>query len=479
MFGTIFNLANAIIGAGVLVLPFAMQSLGLPQGCLLICMSAVCSALSCAILFHCARVTGAPFSYAEIGSHLLGRRFGAFVEFCSCAYSLGSCIGYLVIIESELVKVVDWVHVFVSPASEGEVATWWSSRKLLTAIVLIGAVLPLSSVRSLHALRYSSLGALVCVAYVLAILAHRVWLLDASEPSGWPAPSAPPLPGFSPPSPPRLLAELPALAASWAGEGRSAMDGFKMAPLLVFAFNCQVPFLPLVAEMPQPTWPRVSRALAITFASTLALYLAIATLGFVGFGQGAVAPNILDSFSNSDSLAVLARMAMIIVLVTSFPLYAFAIRLALGRLLLRTEDVPPLPHFALTALIVLGCGAVSMGFTSLEVPLGLTGSLGGTCLVFILPAACLATVEMRALIGASLAQPEPIASAAERTSGGGAAADNGTPDGLALALLDGPNRSQRRRRRAHVRLLLAAVFCVCGACTGVLGTVATLIPLTP
>lgn len=259
------------------------------------------------------------------------------------------------------------------------------AREFLTAVVLLGGVLPLSSVRSLHALRYSSLGALMCVAYVLALLAHRVWLLDASEPSGWPAPppypAPPPLPGFSPPSPPSLLAELPELGASSASavESHSAMDGFKVAPLLVFAFNCQVPFLPLVAEMPQPTWPRVSRALAITFAATLALYILIATLGFVGFGQGAVAPNILDLFPDSDSLAMLARMAMIIVLVTSFPLYAFAIRLALGRLLLRTEDVPPLPHFALTAAIVIGCGAVSNGVSSLEVPLGLSSLFCRPC----------------------------------------------------------------------------------------------------
>ncbi|KAG8462761.1 hypothetical protein KFE25_004737 [Diacronema lutheri] len=510
---TIFNLANAIIGAGVLVLPFAMQSLGLPVGCALICASAACSALSCCVLYRCARASGA-YTYAAIGARLCGARFGVFVECCCCAYALGSCIGYLVIIEEELVKVAAYVraHIARPPARPGAElpgapgAPWggaWASRELLTAVVVLGGVLPLSSARSLHALRHTSLVALLCVGYVAALLALHVALLPREgEQAGalallpsFPAPPPPPAPS------PSLVAAAAAAgaaarrargalvrgAASNGGE-RSWVEGWKAMPLLLFAFNCQVPFLPLLRELERPTWARVCAMLAATFALALALYLAVAILGELSFGAGAVAPNVLDSFGEGDSAAAIARVATVCVLVASFPLYAYAVRLGATAMLAHDGGgegdgggdgdgdgaLSAAAHWGATLAIVLGCAAVSLGCDSLELPLGLTGALAGTCVIFVVPAVCLAAVERRALSGTPLSRRLANSpSVAERAAAVEA-------DGPASALLDGATAlSRRARMAAHARLAFACAFGACGVLVGVLGTVATLLPLMP
>ncbi|KAJ1620693.1 transmembrane amino acid transporter protein-domain-containing protein [Pavlovales sp. CCMP2436] len=474
------NLSNAIIGAGVLVLPFTMGSLGLGAGCALIGLSALMGIASCTVLFYCARSTGSPFVYGEIAAHLCGPRFGAFVESCQVSYSLGSCVGYLVIVESELLSVVLWLR------AHGFAPGSWANRELLMAVVVFGCVLPLSSVRSLHALRYSSLGAVLCVSYVLLLLAMRFCNGPLAEADTL-----------------EFAAEIAAPRA------HTLLEKFKSVPLLVFAFNCQVPFLPIVAEMGHPSWRDISGLLAFTFAGCAALYWAVALLGFLSFGE-TVEANVIDSFADSDTKAVLARIAMVLVLIFSFPLYLFAIRLSIGRLLLGTEDLPPVPHCALTAAIVLGCAAVASRFETLEVPLGLTGALAGSCIVFVIPGILLGVIERRALIGSALTQPSLVVAACERarTSGSASPVPHRSPYSFArrsdaeealvarefalidanessvgLELLDPPGGRgtcssicRRRRASASARLACAIAFGLLGCVIGVLGTVATLIP---
>lgn len=443
--GSVFNLANAIIGAGILTLPFAVSNVGLGVGVATIVLSGALSAVSCAILFHCSRFTDAPCEYSAIAAALRGPRWGVFTEVCQVLYALGSCVGYLVICDDELGRIAHSLS-----ESHGMHLGAWGNRWVLMSVIVFGGVLPLSSVRSLHALRYASFGAVACVVYMAGLL---VW---------------------------RFQAHAVPLARA------DAVGAFRSAPLLVFAFNCQVPFVPIIAEFTAPTWREITQLLVLTFAVTIALYEAVATVGYVTFAEAGVKDNVLDSFEEGDLLAIAASAAMVIVLVCSFPLYAFSVRSTLAHLLssslaggaadaARGSDAggdaqagggaQRSINLALTAAIVVPCAILSMAFESLEVPLGLTGALAGTSIVFIVPAALLVSVETRALEHGY----EPSTAPGPRV--------DDEVQAISHALLGTRSREEKRwRRRLRMRRLAAYAFGVFGAVIGVIGAVATVMP---
>lgn len=108
MAGAVVNLANATIGAGVLVLPHCMRTLGIGLGTGMLVASAFVSAAGCWMLHEASGFRGtATMSYGAIAATIGGTWAGTVVELAQAAYSAGSCIGYMVIVGDELSALVD------------------------------------------------------------------------------------------------------------------------------------------------------------------------------------------------------------------------------------------------------------------------------------------------------------------------------------------------------------------------------------
>ena len=181
---SMFNLANAIVGAGVLTLPFAIKSTGVLLGLGLLFLFALLSSYSLLLLgtywrhyYRYAiiiltrsrqslvadagcRMTGAR-TYAELGRVVhgvdskAGDRIEYAVEALQSLYSYGACVGYLQIVVSELVVVTGY------------------SGRLLLLLGCLCVVFPLSLMKNLQSLSFTSLCAICCVAYLSIVIVIR------------------------------------------------------------------------------------------------------------------------------------------------------------------------------------------------------------------------------------------------------------------------------------------------------------------
>ena len=346
---SIVNLANSIIGAGVLTLPYAIKGTGIYLGLVLLAIFASLSALSLFLLDEATRILPTATSYSDLGRVLFAKKYkvDSIVDFMQSAYSYGSCVGYLSILVDEL-----------------EVITtdWDISRPLLLSLCLI-IVFPLTLLKSLSSLSFTSTLAIICVSYLSIVLVASAPYSTGtcSSPDG-----TPPLNGF-------LFTR--SLSTS--------------LPIFCFAFNCQVQFLPLKNELQAPTRARIRKMVFVTMLCVFILYGVDASAGYLSFCQ-ATKSNILDNYGEDDVVVFVARVAFVAVLNFSFPLYSTAIVTSVDSMI-KNENKLELGDMSFRRRVVLASAIVfSQAFIvnlnpDLDKILGLTGAIGGCSLVYVFP----------------------------------------------------------------------------------------------
>lgn len=109
-----------------------------------------------------------------------------------------------------------------------------------------------------------------------------------------------------------------------------ATGAFFSLPFFCFSSTCQVQFVPILAEMRQPTKKNVITVLAWSFASITIIYIIAGLAGYYSFcgyvvGAGWMSDvqtnNVLDSFPISDILVLICRVAIVVTMCFSIPLF--------------------------------------------------------------------------------------------------------------------------------------------------------------
>lgn len=91
---SVFNLVNAVLGAGVLGYPWAYKTCGLVLATLLVLITLVASELSMRLLMISSQLAGKR-SYEELARHCFGRVGQRAVDFCVIIMNIGSLVAYL------------------------------------------------------------------------------------------------------------------------------------------------------------------------------------------------------------------------------------------------------------------------------------------------------------------------------------------------------------------------------------------------
>jgi amino acid permease len=271
--GTVFtgtlSIAHTILGSGMLAMPYAIASVGLIPGLLLVLGSGSASAFALWLLTHCgnhlkleSESSESPFNQElETGGSIARPLPVSFFALASITYPKAAilfdsaiaikCFGvatsYLVVIGDLMPQVILGFNPLLS-------GTVWVSRSLWISLAMI-IIIPLSSVSRLDSLRHTSLIALCSVAYLVGLVI--TFFLSPEFPF---VPEEVDLFRFSP-------------------------DIMKTLPIFVFAFTCHQNIFSVQNELKNNSQTQLNLVIVNSITLALGVYYIIGVLGYLMYGQ--------------------------------------------------------------------------------------------------------------------------------------------------------------------------------------------------
>lgn len=201
-------LANTLLGAGMLGLPYAFSHTGWVLGSLLICLCGCCSMFALHCLSICARRTEKPSSFYAVAM-LAAPKYVFLIDLAVAIKCFGVATSYLIILGGLMPEAMEQMG-----ASDV-----WRNRQLWVCISAI-IVVPLSCLHSLENLKFASTFSLVFVfilALIIVLFAVSAFGLDPCDGSSSSAD------------------ECVGPQQYWAADGISVM---RVLSIFVFAFTC-------------------------------------------------------------------------------------------------------------------------------------------------------------------------------------------------------------------------------------------------
>jgi amino acid permease len=166
------NLANTILGSGMLGLPYAYANSGWVLGSILLIVSCTSSAFALHTLSLCAMSLPGPSSFYSVGHHVMPA-FTLLIDFAVAIKCFGVATSYLIVIGDLMPDVMEQM----------DAPKIWHSRYIW---VLFGwaIVAPLSCLRNLDSLKFTSFVSIVFVAFLTFLIifyALEVGTLDPCQ----------------------------------------------------------------------------------------------------------------------------------------------------------------------------------------------------------------------------------------------------------------------------------------------------------
>jgi amino acid permease len=290
----VINLANTIIGAGMLGLPGAMAGTGYVFGVILMTLGALFSAHGLMLLSKAAQQAGLPSSFYSVARAAVPK-YTILIDLAVALKCFGVATGYLITVGDCMVDALDHILMNEDTLEDESALVQIVLSRQFWVVGAVLAVIPVSFYRTLNELKKASALALVFVLFLaIGIVAYA---------NGWADPCLDTPEG-------ECVGEIEAFT--------SAPSAFSKVPIFVFAFACHQNIFPIVNEMQHRSQQRLNGAIAICIGLAFCLYLLVALEGYATFGSNARGDIILD-YPQTGSVTVL-RMCIAFMLTLHYPL---------------------------------------------------------------------------------------------------------------------------------------------------------------
>ncbi|KAL8805849.1 MAG: hypothetical protein Q9200_005270 [Gallowayella weberi] len=373
---SVINLLNTIVGAGVLAMPLALSRMGITLGIFVILWAGITAGFGLYLQTRCARYlergSASFFALSQITYPNAAVIFDAAIAI-KC---FGVGVSYLIIIGDLMPGVVQGFNQNAAGVSFLVDRHFW-----VTSFMLV--VIPLSFLRRLDSLKYTSVIALISIGYlVILVVAHFV-KGDTMHHRG------------------------PIRVIRW----ESALATLSSFPVIVFAYTCHQNMFSILNELSSNTHFRTTSVVVASVGIAAFIYILVAVTGYLSFGN-AVLGNIVGIYAPSIS-STIGKAAIVVLVMFSYPLQVHPCRASVDAVIkwrpIRRSDptgsspsrlVSLLPgaksstggdgmgetrFAAITTAIIVLSYIVAMTVSSLEKVLAYVGSTGSTSISFILP----------------------------------------------------------------------------------------------
>ncbi|PGH04295.1 hypothetical protein AJ79_07142 [Helicocarpus griseus UAMH5409] len=373
---SVVNLLNTIVGAGALAMPNALARMGITLGVLIIVWSGVTAGFGLYLQSLCAqyldRGSASFFALSQITYPNAAVIFDAAIAI-KC---FGVGVSYLIIIGDLMPGVVEG---FIGADAAG--MDFLLDRHFwVTAFMLV--VIPLSFLRRLDSLKYTSIIALTSIGYLMVLVVAHFIKGDTMAERG------------------------PINYFKW----QSAVSALSAFPVMVFAYTCHQNMFSILNEISNNSHFRTTSVIFASIGSAASTYILIAITGYLSFGN-AIGGNIVGMYLPSLT-ATIARAAIVVLVVFSYPLQVHPCRASIDAVFKWRPNSKPSSNAAncspnrhpllprptrpqdsmgdtmfaiITTAILIFSYIVAMTVSSLEAVLAYVGSTGSTSISFILP----------------------------------------------------------------------------------------------
>ncbi|KAI8925385.1 transmembrane amino acid transporter protein-domain-containing protein [Entophlyctis helioformis] len=370
------NITNTILGAGMLAMPFAMATVGLGLGILFVCISATASGLGLFLLSRVAAQVGRKSSFFACAK-ITYPHAALWIDLAIAIKCFGVSVSYLVICGDLMPQVSQGLYAGTLLPTD----LLLSKKFWITVSIL--AIAPVTFLRRLDSLRYTSAFALMAVVY----LVYVVLVFYAS----------PPATGM--PLPPPTFDEI-----EWF---KPSTDIFTTLPIFVFAFTCHQNIFSVYNELVDNRPPKIEQVIRGSILTSVAVYQFIGVVGYLTFGRH-VASNIIAMYP-AGNLVTCGQFAIVLLVLLSYPLQCHPGRACLDKVVsthlaaatpastatasaaavstsfTAPGHIPTRRFVSLTVGLLVASYLVAVSVSNLSTILSLVGATGSTMIAYILP----------------------------------------------------------------------------------------------
>jgi amino acid permease len=298
------QIANTIMGAGILSIPTIMNYLGFLCGIIFVIFMAVSTLFSVNLLIKCHEITGKS-GYSMFAKITMGTIGSILIKIIIIINNLGICICYFRIFGEVLQTIV---QALVSSEDSFWVTNWHNYFYILIGSLIMLPFIFVKKISSLKKVAY--LGVIFVLIFSIA-LSVLLFYKSASN---------------------KLDQDI-----TWEYflPDTTFKDAFHVMPTVFIAFLFQFNVFPIYYSMKKRNMNTMMKATKIGVGYSLVMFLIVGIMGFLLYGD-AIKDTILDNFSddmlhrNNNALIValiiIICFSFIVTCLTSFPVLFFSLR---------------------------------------------------------------------------------------------------------------------------------------------------------
>ena len=345
-----FSFAAASMGAGTLGLPSAMEAAGALWGSLLLVLICVLTIYSIRLMVIAVEQTGY-MTYEQMARGLLGHAFEKLTAFLIVAFCWGVTVAYVVAVADVMGKL--------------SVATWFpealsgpSGHKVLAIIYWGCFMLPLSLMKEINALRYTSLLSVLSTLYLIITLIVHATTVSAEQ-----------------------AKENLTLA-------KFNINMVVSLPIFMFSFCCQTNAFEIYTEMRPRTVAQMTKVATLSVSLCTVLYIAAGVAGFATFGS-ATRGNILNNLDPLGSVYIaIAFFAITVTLTCAFPICILPTRDAVLQVMgyESAYHTPSPVRIIVCAVLAYLSLVIGLYVPGIKILFAILGGICGSTLAFLWPA---------------------------------------------------------------------------------------------
>uniref|UniRef100_A0A672KDE2 Sodium-coupled neutral amino acid symporter 2 n=1 Tax=Sinocyclocheilus grahami TaxID=75366 RepID=A0A672KDE2_SINGR len=341
---SVFNLGNAIMGSGILGLAYAMANTGIAMFVILLVAVAIFSLYSVHLLLKTAN-EGGSLVYEQLGYKAFGIP-GKLAASCSITMqNFGAMASYLYIVKYEL-------PIVIKAFLDSNDNSWYTNGDYLVLIVTLVIILPLSLLKNLGYLGYTSGFSLLCMVFFLIVVIYKKFQIPCPLPENFI----------------NITVNVSQPQVNTTDEECCKPKYFIFnsqtvyaVPILTFAFVCHPAILPMYEELKE-----------------------------LFYSAEAVEPELLHTYSkvySFDVVLLIVRFAVLTAVTLTVPVVLFPIRTSVNQLLGASKEFSWPRHICITVALLVCVNILVIFVPTIRDIFGFIGASAAAMLIFILPSA--------------------------------------------------------------------------------------------